>query len=471
MSRRRISWVRGLSSCRLTLGAFSVAIALPAGAQSPVGAQFQVNTYTDNYQYRPSVAADADGDFVVVWQSYGSSGTDTLGYSIQGQRYASNGSTLGAQFQVNTYTTSDQRRPAVAVDADGDFIVAWGSLRGSGTDPIDQSIQAQRYASSGSALGAQFQVNSYTVEIQERAAVAAAPNGDFVVMWESNRASGTDTDSWSIQGQRYASNGSTQGAQFQVNSYTTGQQMYPSVVADSAGDFIAVWVSGGASGTDTSFTSIQGQRFASTGAPQGAQFQVNSYTTSYQRRPAVAADAVGDFVVVWDSFGGSGSDATGYSVQGQRYASNGSPQGSQFQVNTYTTNGQYFASVAAASDGDFVVVWHSYGGSGTDPDDTIQGQRYASNGTALGAQFQVNTYTTSSQFFNSVAAETNGDFIVVWESVGSSGTDTSNSSIQGQRYRLITLAPLVPAMSSATRFALAAALALLGATYALKRRS
>ena len=55
--------------------------------------------------------------------------------------------------------------------------------------------------------------------------------------------------------------------------------------------------------------------------------------------------------------------------------------------------------------------------------------------------------------------------------LGSPGTDTSNSSIQGQRYRVVALAPLVPAMSSATRFALAAALMLFGATYALKRRS
>ena len=79
--------------------------------------------------------------------------------------------------------------------------------------------------------------------------------------------------------------------------------MYPSVAADADGDFVVVWESDGSSGTDTSCTSIQGQRYASTGAPQGAQFQVNTYTTSYQRRPAVAADAAGDFVVVWDSYG------------------------------------------------------------------------------------------------------------------------------------------------------------------------
>ena len=35
----------------------------------------------------PSVSLDADGDFVVVWFSDGSAGSDTHDYSVQGQRY------------------------------------------------------------------------------------------------------------------------------------------------------------------------------------------------------------------------------------------------------------------------------------------------------------------------------------------------------------------------------------------------
>jgi len=88
-----------------------------------------------------------------------------------------------------------------------------------------------------------------------------------------------------------------------------------------------------------------------------------------------------------------------------------------------------------------------------------------------GAQFEVNTYTTNSQFVPSVAADSDGDFVVVWESNGSSGTDTSSYSVQGQRYSVPAHVPPVPAMSPETRFALAAALLLLGAAYALRRRS
>ena len=84
---------------------------------------------------------DADGDFVVVWNSRGSGGTDSSARSIQGQRYASDGSAVGGQFQVNTYTTDYQYFSSVALDADGDFVVVWESEGSGGTDSDGLSIQ------------------------------------------------------------------------------------------------------------------------------------------------------------------------------------------------------------------------------------------------------------------------------------------------------------------------------------------
>ena len=145
-------------------------------------------------------------------------------------------------------------------------------------------------------------------------------------------------------------------------------------------------------------------------------------------------------------------------------------QGVEFQVNP-SDERQAFPSVAAAADGSFVVAWNSAGSSGTDTSgDSIQGQRYASDGSMEGAEFQVNTYTTDQQYSTSVAAF-DGGVIMAWRSNGSSGTDTHASSILGQRFSLAAAVPAVPSMSSATRFALGAALLLLGAVYALRRRA
>ena len=69
------------------------------------------------------------------------------------------------------------------------------------------------------------------------------------------------------------------------------------------------------------------------------------------------------FTVVWQSYG---QDGSGWGVFGQRYSlrsSTGSKatDGSQFQVNTYTTNNQVTPRVAMDDGGDFVVTWASFG--------------------------------------------------------------------------------------------------------------
>jgi hypothetical protein len=46
-----------------------------------------------------------------------------------------------------------------------------------------------------------------------------------------------------VFGQRYANTGSPLGPEFRVNSYTTEAQMEPSVSADDAGNFVVVWQS------------------------------------------------------------------------------------------------------------------------------------------------------------------------------------------------------------------------------------
>ncbi len=87
-------------------------------------AEYRVNTYTTNDQISPAVAMDSDGDFVIVWQSREQDGDH---FGIFAQRYSKDGTPAGNEFQVNTYTTNQQARPAVAMDADGDFVVVWHS--------------------------------------------------------------------------------------------------------------------------------------------------------------------------------------------------------------------------------------------------------------------------------------------------------------------------------------------------------
>jgi hypothetical protein len=397
----------------------------------PVGGQFQVNTYWTSRQETPAVAAAADGSFVVVWMSNGSSGGDSSSFSIQGQRFSPGGTPLGAQFQVNSATTDSQLQPAVAADAAGNFAVVWSS-----GSPAGWAIAGQRYAASGSPAGSEFVVSSFDPLYQEWPAVAAAADGDFVVAWARQSASGSDP-LWSVQAQRFAAGGTPAGPTFQVNTATTSFQRRPAITADPEGDFVVAWQSYAMAGNDTSAYSVQARRYTAAGAALGGEFQVNTYTDSFQDTAAIAADADGNFVVAWGSFGSSAGDNSETSVHAQRFSAAGVAQGSQFQVNDYTTNYQWLPAVAVDAEGDFVVVWQSLGASSGDTAGySLHGRRYSAAGTSLGGPFQINSYTTGDQTASAIAVDAQGDFVVVWKSIGSVGGDNHLGSIQGQRFRV-----------------------------------
>ena len=108
----------------------------------------------------------------------------------------------------------------------------------------------------------------------------------------------------------------------------------------------------------------------------------------------------------------------------------GNPLGPEFRVNASTTNDQEQPSVAIDSAGNFVVVWES----GQSYTQDLFGQRYSSSGAPLGPEFRVNTYTSNQQRLPSVAADPAGRFAVVWQSLAQDG---SAYGVYGQRYRPI----------------------------------
>jgi hypothetical protein len=268
-------------------------------------------------------------------------------------------------------------------------------------------------------VGGEFRVNSYTYHCQDHASVAADGSGGFVVVWQDATQDGSYLG---VFGQRFDSAGNPVGSEFQVNSYTTNYQLSPAAAADAAGNFVVVWDDSHlAPGTFC----VSGQRFDSTGLPVGDEFQVNSYTTSYPLFPAVAADAAGNFVVVWGSRHQYGSSRE---VFGQRFDSMGLPVGGEFQVNSYTHFGQFRASVAAEGSGDFVVVWQNEVQDGFGFG--VFGRRFDAAGPPIGSEFQVNSYTMFDQIRPAVATDGSGKIVVVWES---EDQDSSEAGVFGQR--------------------------------------
>lgn len=391
--------------------AMAAALAFPALSLSapgdPVGGEFEVITASFIPQ-KPTVSLDDDGDFVVVWHSNNS--PLEASYAIYAQRYNNAGVVQGSEFRVNTFAASHQRNPAVALDADGDFVVTWQSY---GQDGSTEGVYAQRFNNAGVPQGLEFRVNTTAFGAQSNPDVALDADGDFVVTWESF---GQDGDGFGIYARRFNNAGVAQGGEFRVNSTGTGIQRLPAVAVDADGDFVVAWQSDGQDGSDYG---IYAQRYNNLGVPQGGEFRANFVTTNRQNNPVVALDADGDFVVAWQS---RDQDGSSYGIYGQRFNRTGTFQGNEFRANTFTTDSQLEPALGIDADGDFVIAWQSQYQDGSNSG--VYAQRYNPAGLAQGGEFRVNTTTSGSQTIPAVALDADGDFAVAWLSFYQDGNFT-----------------------------------------------
>ncbi len=161
-------------------------------------------------------------------------------------------------------------------------------------------IYAQRFAADGSHVGNEFLVNATTNGQQQYPAIAAGPNGQFTIAWQGNNQDGSG---FGIFAQRYNANGTAAGNEFQVNSYTTDDQVYPSVAYNDHGGFAITWNGKGAGDANGVFV----REFGADGAALGSESLVNSTTDGAQQFSTVVAASSG-YVVAWSGKGTGDSD-------------------------------------------------------------------------------------------------------------------------------------------------------------------
>jgi hypothetical protein len=302
---------------------------------SAAGGEFQIGSGT--FQDTPSIAmglGGTPGAFVVVWTSY----VAGVGSDVYGQRFGADGRPLGDPFRVNTYTTGGQTSPAVATEESGDFVVVWLSYNQEG-----KSVRGQRFSSTGEPAGSEFRVNAMTTTDNFDLRLAGSPSG-FVVVWTAYHEFAIQP---SIVGRRYSTGGAPLGPEFQVDTSTGSYHVVPAVSA-AAGEFVVAWLQY----PNVGFPSeLFARRFAATGAPLTDAFLVDGYTTGSRNQPGVAVSPLGDFLVSW-----SDSRLGTNDVFAQRYDAGGAPAGAEFRVNTYSSGSQANLAVAASSK-QFVLVW------------------------------------------------------------------------------------------------------------------
>ena len=348
-------------------------------------------------QSTPSIDGDGNGNYVITWQDK----RNGSNFDIFSQIYLSNDTTSEYNFKVNDDGgIADQTCPAIAVDPNLNFVIAWVDKRNGDWNVWD--VYAQRFSNDGIALGNNFKVNDDTgVEKKDHINVSIDSCGNFVIVWSDER-----NEDWDIYAQRFSNDGTALESNFKINDDNGNSfQFWPSSSCDKNGNMVVSW----ADNRNNNGREIFAQRFSADGTALGNNFKVNTdLYGSNHIRPSIAIDGNSNFIIVWED------NRNGYDdIYAQRYLADGTTIDDNFKINDDTPNAsQCNPSISSDLEGNFVVSWednrHDY--------NDVYARRYSNDGTPIAGDFKVNSsFSNSIQFNAAISSDANGNFIICWE--------------------------------------------------------
>ncbi|HEX6240026.1 MAG TPA: hypothetical protein VFZ61_04005 [Polyangiales bacterium] len=349
-------------------------------------AELRVNQLADGVQQSASVALDATGGFAVAWQSE-VDGSD----EIRARRFHPSGTARGDELRVNTHTQGPQNLPAIASAPDGRFVVVWQRLIAG-----QFQIRARCFDAAGAARGGELAVSTARNETHGAARVAMDAKGNFVVVWES-----PIRGSYEIRARRYLASGAALGPELAVNTLSTSAQRSPAIAMNGAGQFVVVWRSNIAGSFD-----VRAQRFDANGAARGPELAVNAFVAGDQLAPGVALDERGNFVVVWEN-----ALDDRFEIRARRFSAGGVPVAEETAVSP--DGGDQFApAIAMGAGGTYVVAWHAQAADGSE----IRARSFARNGSPRDTEHAINVVAHGIQKSVSVSMNARGDQAFAWHS-------------------------------------------------------
>ncbi|MEO7676735.1 MAG: hypothetical protein ABIV39_08250 [Verrucomicrobiota bacterium] len=256
----------------------------------------RLNTYLKDSQTAPVVTSLENGGAFVVWSSFQQDGSL---WGIYARTISPDGKITGNEFGVNQTTQFNQRSPAIATLSNGNVVAIWISEQQrfaatlAGVGSVD--VYARIFNSIGSPLSGELLLNSGNNPCADPS-ISALPGGGFTVVW-SEKDLANRSNNWEVVGRSFSESGTAVGGDFKINSYTYGDQFRPRI-ATTGNHCEVVWTS---LGQDGSREGVFGRILQNGTVVSGDEFRVNTTTPSKQIHPAIASQ--GDRVLVlWSSF-------------------------------------------------------------------------------------------------------------------------------------------------------------------------
>lgn len=240
---------------------------------------FQVNTYQPSYQQNPVVAMNAAGELAIAWVSYGQDG---LGTGIFLQHFRADGSHLGGETEVSTPNPGGNTGQVLGIDGAGRVVVAWWNTSG---------VYLRRFARNGRPL-----MPGTLVESADSPALAVLADGSFIMAWRTSRA-GAGIGVWV---QRFDAAAAPVGQAVEVQTSPIPDRGFPVLAVAPGGGFLVAWDS--CDFAHIVFgCQVRARRFSLNFKPRTAEMQLSPNDFRAHWMPAVAVDRRGNFAVVWDN--------------------------------------------------------------------------------------------------------------------------------------------------------------------------
>jgi len=394
---------------------------------APIGSEFMANQYTPYTQGQPTVAMDHDGNFVVAFSNLG---------DIWARMFWADGTPRTNDFWVNEgLTYGSQDRPIASMAEDGTFVIVWQDWNGNDGD--EMGAAGRVFNADGTPRTPPMILNHSWQASQFDVSVAMANDHTFVATF-------TDAGRDGIAGifaRRFNGDGVPLTDDFLVNDPSDRSQVTSEISMDANGAFVIAWTDAAAKYGEP--RNVVAKMFEADTTPRTGEIPLTSDGAGFQRWPVVAMAGWGGWVAAWQDE--SALDGSGMGVWARFFAPNGLPTTPVFLVNQTTIWDQNNPAVAMDWQGNCLIVWDDNSTGSLE----AKARRYAADGHPVTDEFQLNTITTGDQFLSTVAVDSYGErFVTGWLGNGdvwvrryeTQPLRAQRFNDDGQRWTQITLA-------------------------------
>jgi hypothetical protein len=276
------------------------------------------------------------------------------------------------------------------IDLAGKFVLAWEDF---GTDRSMGSVMGQLVGQDQVPLGQPFIMNEFRQGQQTSPSITALSTGGFAAAWQSY---GQDESSWGIFGRIFSEEGEDMvGGEFKINTGVQDSQTAPVLVGLQGGGLAATW-----RGFDEkNGPGIYLQFLSNDGELDGAEIRLDGEPAALMSGPSMAQlSGGGDLVFAWVGAETVNADSTirVHVLRNGVLSKNLSPHASEKTYIPSTSHKLAEVSVAALSNGDFVVAW--------DNGSNVYIRRFDDKGVAAGPELMVGASDVAGRASARVAA-------------------------------------------------------------------